>query len=107
MPAYVNYGDIYSPELDYYGFGDSDSEQLGPVEFTIYANQFTFNMKSDFNYFGGHVVFFWECMDNERFPKNPPPGWTPPWYQPEPVVESFVPEMNTAAPEVTMIVTQG
>ena len=102
----------WQPEMGYYEFyhpyGLVDYDQYGPVEFTIHANQFTFNMKSDDNFFGGHVVFDWECMDNERFPKNPPPGWDPiGYYESETVVEGFVPEMNTAAPEATMIVTEG
>ena len=97
-------------EMEYYDFNDSgsvDLDQYGPVEFTIYTNQFTFYMQSDSSVSGGHVVFFWECMDSERFPKNPPPGWKPPGYQSEPVVEGFVPETNTAAAEATMIVTEG
>ena len=91
-------------EVDYYNFDDYSEntsqweELIGPDEFTILSNQFTFNFKSDFNYFGGHVIFTWECMDSERFPK-PPPGWKP--------LNSFVPEINTPAPEVSTKFTAG
>ena len=58
-------------DLDYFYFYDSvDWDQYGPVEFTIFTNQFTFNMRTGTSISGGHVVFKWQCMDSESLPKE-------------------------------------
>ena len=47
---------------DYYGFSQEEIDHLvGPDDFTINANSFTFFFNSNNIYDGGHVILDWEC----------------------------------------------
>ena len=55
--------DYFGIHFDYDHYEDLAEEHLGPAEYSVNSNTFTFFFKSDNSLAKGHAVLNWECID--------------------------------------------